>query len=157
MKAVKKVSYVLKKSLRKRGEAGDVISVARGFGRYLESQSIAERATEEVLKNLEANKKAWMMQEEVSVRAAKALIEKVKGMTVVLKRRVAQGEKLYESVRPEVIVAAFKEQGISLVNDNIKLNTQIKKLGKHPVIIHAYGNYETEVTLEIISDALDTI
>lgn len=152
MKIVKKVAYVLKKSLRKKGEAGDVVHVARGFGRYLESQDIAQRASDEIIKHLEESKKLWQKSEEAHVKEAQALIEKIKNMTIVLKKRVAQGEKLYDSIRPENIVAAFAAQGIQLKNENIKLNTQIKKLGTHSVIIHAYGNYETEISIEIMPE-----
>lgn len=155
MKVAKKVSYVLQKSLRKRGDAGEIINVAKGFGRYLESQSIAQRASESVLKALEESKKLWQSQEEAHINEAKILIEKISGMSVVIKKRVAQGDKLYESLRPESIVEALKERGITLKNSNIKLNAQIKKTGTHLVIIHAYGNYETEISVEVISDALD--
>lgn len=152
MKKVKKVAYVLKKSLRKKGESGDVVQVARGFGRYLESQDIAQRASEEVLKNLAASKKLWQQEEEKHIKDAQALIEKIKGMEVIIKKRVAQGEKLYDSVRPESIVKAFANSGIKLNDHNIKLNTQIKKTGRHSVIINAYGNYEAEVIVEIVPE-----
>ena len=152
MKKVKKVAYVLKKSLRKKGEAGDVIQVARGFGRYLESQAIAQRASDEILKNLEASKKLWQKEEEKHIKDAQTLIDKVKGVELVVKKRVAQGEKLYDSVRPESIVEAFAKSGVALNSHNIKLNTQIKKTGQHNIIIHAYGNLETEVILNVLPE-----
>lgn len=152
MKKVKKIAYVLKKSLRKKGEAGDVVQVARGFGRYLESQDIAQRANEGVLKSLEDSKKQWQKEEENHIKTAQALIDKIKGMEIIIKKRVSQGEKLYDSVRPENIVAEFAKHGFKLENHHIKLNTQIKKTGKHPVVIHAYGNLETEVIVEVISE-----
>jgi len=152
MKAVKKVAYVLKKSLRKKGAAGDVVNVTRGFGRYLESEGIAQRANEEILKTLEQQKTLWQKEEAVHIQDAQKLVEQIKGMQIVLKRRVAQGEKLYESVRPEGIVAAFAEQGVKLNAHNIKLNQQIKKTGKHNVIVHAYGNCEVEIVIDVLPE-----
>jgi len=152
MKAVKKVAYVLKKSLRKKGSAGDVVNVTRGFGRYLESQGIAQRANEEILKSLEAQKHLWQKAEEAHIKEAQKLVEKIKDIQIVLKKRVAQGEKLYESVRPESIVEAFRAQGVEVSNHNIKLNTQIKKTGKHSIIVHAYGNCEVELTIDVVAE-----
>jgi|GEM_PF-2151640 len=157
MKVVKKVEYVLQKPLRKRGEIGDVVRVTRGFGRYLESQAIAQRANPELLKELEEKKKQWQVHEASNEKEAIALIEKVKGVDLIIKRRVAQGEKLYESVRQNTIVEAFKTHGIVLQEHNIKLNHQIKKIGEHNVIIHAYGNHEVEMVIKIVSDAEESI
>ncbi len=155
MKVVKKVEYVLQKPLRKKGEIGDVVKVTRGFGRYLESQGIANRANTEVLKNLEINKKFWLEAEAVNDKIARELIEKIKDVKVVLKKRVAQGEKLYDSVRPEHIVEGFKAHGIQLQNNNIKLNNQIKKIGTHNIIVHAYGNHEIEMEINVVSESED--
>lgn len=152
MKIVKKVEYVLRKPLRKKGEVGDIVKVTKGFGRYLESEGIAHRVNAEVLKSLEENKKQWKILEEVNEKAAQKLIEKIANMTLIIKKRVAQGDKLYDSVRPENVISAFNLQGIQLQQDQIKINNQIKKLGKYNIIIHAYGNYETTVELDVISE-----
>ncbi len=152
MKAVKKVAYVLKKSLRKRGAAGDIVNVTRGFGRYLESEGIAQRASDDVLKELADQKLLWQKEEEAHIKEAQKLVDQVKDLQIVLKRRVAQGEKLYESVRQDAIVAAFAEHGIALSAHNIKLNNQIKKIGKHNIIIHAYGNCEVEMSIEVVPE-----
>lgn len=157
MKVVKKVEYVLQKPLRKKGEIGDVVKVTRGFGRYLESQAIAQRANPEILKNLEEQKKQWQLHEKDNEKEAVALIEKVKGVNLVIKKRVAQGEKLYESVRQDSIVEAFKAHGVKLENHHIKLNHQIKKIGEHVIIVHAYGNHEVEMTINVVSDAEENI
>jgi large subunit ribosomal protein L9 len=155
MRTVKKIAYVLKQSLRKKGSAGDVVLVTRGFGRYLESQNIAQRGTQDLLQDLESKKQLWQKQEEGLIAQAQKLLDQIKGKHVVLKKRIAHGDKLYESVRPENIVAAFKSYGINLENKHIKLNKHIKTLGMHNVIIHLYGNCETEIELEVIAE--DTI
>ncbi len=153
MKSVKKVDYVLKKALRKKGEVGDIVKVTRGFGRYLETQGIAQRINDEILQDLEKKKALWKATQKEEESNAETLIDMVKKIdSLVIKKRVAQGEKLYDSVRAENIVQAFKEKGINLSLQNIKMNHQIKKIGKHPIIIHAYGNFETEIQLEVISD-----
>lgn len=152
MKTVKKIAYVLKKSLRKKGTAGDVVLVTRGFGRYLESQQIAQRGTQEVLNGLEEKKQLWQKEEEKYIKEAEILLEKIKGKHVILKKRVAHADKLYEAVRPENIVEAFKQYDIVLENKHIKLNHHIKNLGMHKVIIHLYGNCEIEITIEVVAE-----
>ena len=152
MKTKKKVSYVLQKPIRRKGGVGDVINVTKGFGRYLERFSVAQRVTKEVLENLEESKKIWQAKESENEKAAIALVEKIKNIKLVMKKRVAQGDGLYEAVRDEHVVSAFKDRGIELKNNNIKINSQIKKLGCHTFVVHIYGEHEVELELEVLSD-----
>lgn len=155
MNIKKKISYVLQKPIRKKGAIGDIISVTKGFGRYLERFAIAKRATNEIIENLEENRKLWLEKESDNEKQANLMLEKIKDITITLKRRVSQGDGLYESVRAEHIVADFKERGIDLKNNNIQINSQIKNLGMHKFIVHIYGSCEVELNLEVISDSQD--
>lgn len=149
---VMKIAYILKKALRKKGEVGEVIQVAPGFGRYLEGQNIAQRANKTLLENLEKQKAEWLVLEAENQKKAIALVQQIKGLEVTLKRKTSQNEKLYEAIRPEHIVEACKALGINLERYNVKLDQQIKKTGKHKITIHAYGNHETDITLDVISE-----
>lgn len=145
-----KVSYILKKALRKKGEIGDVVKLAKGFGRYLEGCKIAVRATKENLLDLEERKLEWKKNESKHAEDAKALMEKIKDLKLKIEKRVGQNGKLYEAIRPEHVVDAFKAQGFDIPRNYIRIDNQIKNIGEHKIIVHAYGNYECEICLDVV-------
>lgn len=148
---MRKIGYVLCRSIRKKGTVGDVVKVAPGFGRYLERIGHAKRVTEQILAELADKKLVWQKEEQKFVEIAQGLIERVKNVSLILKKQSAQGGKLYEAVRPEDVVAAYKLHGIEVDKNSVKIDSQIKHIGKYTIIIHAYGNYETAVEIEVIS------
>jgi large subunit ribosomal protein L9 len=147
-----KVDYVLKKALRKRGDVGDLIKVAKGYGRYLEGQDIAQRATREILKEIEEKKANWKNQSLELEKEAAKLIEKIEGMKIILKRKTSQNDKLYETIRPEHVVEGLLLKGIKIEKRNVYMRHQIKNLGTYKVLIHIYGSFEKDIELEVISD-----
>jgi large subunit ribosomal protein L9 len=147
-----KVAYVLRKALRKRGDIGDVVKVAKGYGRYLESQGIAERATQALLESVEVQRAAWRQEAQKFEEQAKRLVEQISGISLTIKRKTAQNDRLYEAIRPEHIVSAFEKLGVSLEKKNIQMHNPIKMLGQHKILVHAYGQYEAEIDVQVVSD-----
>ena len=59
-KVLKKTEYVLKSPLKNKGNIGEVIKVAPGFGRYLERYNTALRATKAIKEQIDISKIEWM-------------------------------------------------------------------------------------------------
>jgi len=152
-KVIKKVNYILAMPLGG-SKIGDIVSVKMGYGRYLERTNKAIRASEANIGNIETYKASWLVKEKENEKAAKILFDKLKGIegNLIIKKRIAQGEKLYESVRFEDVLNCLKSKGIVLKKENIKMRNIIKTLGVHEITIHLYADYSMNRNVEIVPE-----
>lgn len=151
--SVKKISCVLTKAIRGKGNIGDLVSVKRGYARYLERFNKAIRATADVLKNIDERKKEWVDIESANMKNAEVVLSKLsKFKKITLVKRVSHADTLYSSVRAEDIIEFFKTQNIHLTKENLKIDHVIKTLGEHSVLINVYGNLDHELTVEVVKE-----
>jgi large subunit ribosomal protein L9 len=104
------------------------------------------------MSNIEIKKQEWMARELNNDKSAVLLMDKLKNIKLIIKKRVAYGDRLYDSVRIEHIIDAFKAFDIELKRQNVKIDNAIRTLGLHTIIVHTYGTYEVVVSIEVISD-----
>lgn len=153
IKQGKKVQCVLITPLRGKGLIGDVISVKKGYARYLERFDKAVRATQDVLANIEKNKEHWEVTESVNRIAAEGVLKTLQNFQkITLYRRVSHAETLYSSVRHEDIIVFFADKGIKLNKESIKIDRIIKTLGEHEITITIYGDLIHHLIVEILPE-----
>jgi len=104
------MKVVLLKDVPKLGRAGEVKTVATGYGRnYLIPQGLAMLATPEALRKAESiRRKADAERAELN-RAFSGLAEKLEGLTLYFAVRASEQGKLYGSVSPQMIAEKINE------------------------------------------------
>ena len=154
MKSVtKRISYILKAPIRGKGIIGDVVNLAPGYGRFLENKHIAIRATKKEIEQIEENKKQWQEQQREQEIDAKKILEKLEKIgKIQIIKRVAQGDRLYETIKTQEILLEIEKLGLKLKKEYFKIDNIIKKLGVFEIIINPYGNLETKFIVEVVAE-----
>lgn len=145
------MQVVLNEDVKKLGFKGEVVDVKRGFFRnFLYPNGLADYASESRLKVAESRKDKLMMKKEEVLAKAKDVLDKLAGLKVVIKSKVAEdGKKLYGSVsEDDVIKAVKKEAKVELEKSQLKMS-HLKEVGTHTVKVHLGEKLDGEFTVEV--------
>ena len=147
------MKVILKEDIPKLGRMGQMVDVARGYGRnYLIPQGKAIVATSKNLKALEHERMLIQRKAELAHKEAEGLAEKIGGLTLSLSRKVVEEDKLYGSVSVSDISQALEEAGVVIERKLIKLEEPIKSLGEFKVPIKVHDNVMAEVTVQVLKE-----
>lgn len=144
------MKIILTENIPSLGEIGQVVKVAPGYARnYLLPQGLALKATGENVRELEHRKRMLAQKREKVRQQMMSLAEKLNQVTIVMKRKVADEDRLYGSVSAVDIAAALEELGFELPRRSIQQDQPFKKLGEFPVAIRIGSDVEATVKLVI--------
>ena len=147
------MKLILQETVEHLGEPGDLVEVKAGYGRnYLLPQGLAVVATaanERLVNELRAKRDE---REQTAKIAAQALAVSLTGVSVNVKRKVAEGDTLYGSVTAADIVAALAEEGFEVAKDQLRLEHAIKTLGVFEVPLHLPYGVEASIKLWVVKD-----
>jgi large subunit ribosomal protein L9 len=94
-----------------------------------------------------------MQKVEIERKKAEAMVEKMKGVTCTISRRVGEQDKLFGSVTTKDIESSLIEQGIEIDRKMIILEEPIKALGIFPVKIKFQPGITTEITVTVVGES----
>lgn len=145
------MKLLLSEDVKDLGLAGDVVTVANGYGRnYLLPRHLAVEVTPANLKQIDQAKKIRAAREMERVKDLKMLAERISAIDITLKERVSESDVLYGAVQVKELVQALTEQGIELEPEMIRLAEPIKTLGVHHVPVKLHAQVETEFKVWIV-------
>ncbi|MCC8108373.1 MAG: 50S ribosomal protein L9 [Planctomycetes bacterium] len=145
------MKLLLQEDVKDLGLAGDVVSVANGYGRnYLLPRKLAVEVTPANLKQIESMKKMRVARELERVKDFRTLAERIAAIDITVKERVGDNDTLYGSVGPKQLVDALAAEGVSLELDMIRLEEPIKTLGVHRVRVRLHPEVETELKVWVV-------
>lgn len=144
--------YLLK-DIEKIGIAGEIVKVKPGFAlNYLVPKKLgivitpANEAFYKVkVKNVDHRK-------EVISSKSSMLAEKIKQLTVTLKRKTHNDGKLYGAVSGIEVAELLGNQGISVAKNQVEFGKSIKDTGTHKVTIKLSSKLKPQLTLRVISE-----
>ena len=133
------------------GQAGDIKRVADGYARnYLIPRQMAVLATPGAIKQAESRRQATARREVKELDEAKALAQRLDGVTVSFFARAGETDRLYGSITNVAIAEALeKEIGQEVDRRKIELEEPLKELGTHAVTVKLAAEAEAKVTVVI--------
>lgn len=147
------MKLILQETVEHLGEPGDLVEVKAGYGRnYLLPQGLAVVATatnERLVTELRAKRDE---REHAAKIAAQALAVSLTGVSVNVKRKVAEGDTLYGSVTAADIVEVLAEEGFEVAKDQLRLEHAIKTLGVFEVPLQLPYGVEASIKLWVVKD-----
>ncbi len=144
------MKVILTENIDSMGQIGDLVNVAPGYARnYLLPQGLAMEATGKNVRELEHKKRLLAQKRENMLQEMRSLAEKLNAVTITLKRKVAEDEKLYGSVSTVDIDKALEEQGFELPKKAILMEQPIKQLGEFTVPVRVAAQITANVRLVI--------
>lgn len=139
---------ILLERVAKLGQMGDVVSVKQGFARnFLLPQGKALRATEGNKAHFETQKAQLETQNLETKKEADAIAAKLDGQQFIVIRSASDAGALFGSVTTRDAAEAATEAGFTVDKKQIALDTPIKELGMHDMIVNLHP--EVQCTIQV--------
>jgi large subunit ribosomal protein L9 len=152
------MKVILTEEIRGLGTRGDVVSVKDGYGRnYLIPKNLAQEATSTNLKAIEHQRRKWALLASEEKDAAQKAADKVKGVKVVIEKRVGEHGHLFGSVTANEIADALAEKGIEVDKRRIELGSPIKNIGVHDVEVRLHRDVTAQIQVEVVAQGVERL
>jgi large subunit ribosomal protein L9 len=147
------VKVILKEDIPTLGKAGDLLEVARGYGRnYLIPQGKALEASAQHLRQLEEQKRIILKRKAKDLESAQDLSERIGALTLEISRKVVEEEKLYGSVSTKDIVENLAAQKIPLDRKKVLLQEPIRTLGDYEVPVKLHPEVTSMLKVRVVEE-----
>lgn len=147
------MKVILKDSIPKVGNKGQVVEVSAGYARnFLLPQNLALEATAhnmvryEEIKIVEAKHLAKHREE------AKVIAEKIEKVSCTLKVKAGEGDKLFGSVTSQDLQDALKKEGLDIDKKLIEIEKPIKELGLYHVPIRLTSDIMPKLKVLVVKE-----
>lgn len=148
------MKVVLLERVENLGAIGDVVSVKDGFARnFLLPRDKARRATSANLKAFEVERAAIEARNEKNKAEAQKVADKIDGQTYVMIRQAGETGQLYGSVAGRDVAEAVQAEGGKVERSQVVLNTAIKTLGVHEVLVRLHAEVTATVKINVARSA----
>jgi large subunit ribosomal protein L9 len=136
------------------GAIGDVVTVKDGFARnFLLPREKALRATSKNLEKFELDRAAIEARNEKNKDAAQKIADKIDGQAYVMIRQAGETGQLYGSVAGRDVAEAIQAEGGKVERSQVVLNTAIKTLGVHEVLVRLHPEVSATVKINVARSA----
>ena len=133
------------------GKQGDVVEVKNGYANnYLLPQGLATIASEHHKRMVDKHRAKLQEIEQARLKDLKDLAKLVGKQSITIEANANEEGHLYGSVGAAEIVAALKQNEITLTNDQIRLEGVLKELGLYTVRVHLHQDVETELKVWVV-------
>lgn len=145
------MKVILKQDVKGMGKKESMVEVSDGYARnYLIPRGLAVEATATNLNVMNTKKEAERTKKERELAGAKALAEKIKNTTVVIKTKAGENGKLFGSITSMDIAGKLKSDfGIDIDKKKIQLQDALKSLGTTEVEVRLYPEVSAKLTVRI--------
>lgn len=147
------MKVILKEDVKNLGKMGDIITVAEGHARnFLLPKKFAVEALTENIKALEHQKKMIQEKAKKVKNASQDLAGKISSLTIAIKAKAGEEEKLFGSITSMDIAAALKNEGIDIDKKKISLEEPIKRLGSYAVSIKIHPEITAQLNISVVPE-----
>ncbi len=149
------MKVILKQTIKKVGEIGDIVEVSNGFARnFLIPQGKAISYSMDNYKQVEYLKKKGLAKKEKELNEAKDLAEKLDNISLEIKVKAGKEGKLFGSITSKDIVdAVLSEYKIELDRKKIDLKEPLKKLGVHNIPVNLFKDVVPQIKVNLVSNS----
>jgi large subunit ribosomal protein L9 len=143
----------LKEDVKSLGRIGEVVNVSDGYARnYLLPKKLAVEANTKNIKEFEHHKRV-LQERAARIRAEfKTLADKLSALSLTIKAKAGEEEKLFGSVTNMDIAEALKEAGQEIDKKKIVLDEPIKRLGEYTVEVKIDAEIAAKVKVNVIAE-----
>ena len=148
------MKVVLLERVENLGAIGDVVTVKDGFARnFLLPREKALRATSKNLEKFELDRAAIEARNEKNKSESQKIADKIDGQSYIMIRQAGETGQLYGSVAGRDIAEAVQAEGGKVERSQIALNTAIKTLGVHEIVVRLHAEVTATVKINIARSA----
>ena len=147
------MKVILKDSIPKVGDKGQVVEVSAGYARnFLLPQNLAMEATAHNMVRYEEIKKVEAKHLAKHREEAKVIAEKIEKISCTLKVKAGEGDKLFGSVTSQDLQDALKKEGLEIDKKIIEIEKPIKELGLYHVPIRLTSDIMPKLKVLVVKE-----
>jgi large subunit ribosomal protein L9 len=144
------MEVILFEDVKNLGRHGEVVKVSEGYFRnFLKPKGLADVATPAARKRYEGMKKKAVQLAAEKRAEAGELAKRLNDLSITVKAKAGEGEKLFGSITTQEIADALKDEGYLVDKKQIEIDEHIKTLGPHKVKIRLHTDVHGEFTLQV--------
>lgn len=138
------------------GKQGEIVEVKRGYAlNYLLPQGLATIATDHHKRMVEKHREKLRAIELVKLSEFRSMADELGKQSITIEANANDDGHLYGSVGPHEIVDALKGVGITLAQDQVRLEGPLKELGLYTVKIHLHSEVDASVKVWVVPTAAE--
>ena len=146
------MKVVLLKDVKGSGKAGDIIEAKDGFAQnFLIKKGLAKVADTQAINENKSQKAAQEFHRQETLKANKALREKLDGIEVTVQVKSGETGKFFGSVTNKEVADKLLDLGFEIDKQKIILQSGIKTAGKYPATIKISPEESAKITVNIIN------
>ncbi len=147
------MKVLLIKDVKNLGKAGEVKEVKDGYGRnFLVGRGFAKVATDEVIKEWEAEQKRKAEEEAKEIARLEALKEKLESVKPVIRKKLGANGSLFGAITNHDVAEALKELGIEVDKKHIHLGHAIKATGEYEADVKLGHGIHAKLHFEVVGE-----
>ena len=144
------IEVILREDVQHLGKAGALVKVKPGYARnFLLPRGLAYEATEGNKKRILAEQKGRVTRLAAEKVDADALAARLSGVSLTVKAKAGEGDRLFGSVTSQDLASRLAERGIAIDKRRIELDHAIKELGTHTVSIRLHPEVRAEIKVTV--------
>ena len=146
------MKVILSEDVKNLGIMGDVVNVSDGYARnFLFPKKFAVEANTKNLKEFEHNKKIIAERAAKIKESFKSVAEKLSSVTLTIKAKTGEDDKLFGSVTNMNVAEALALEGFDIDKKKIVMEP-IKKLGEYSATIKLHTDLSSEVKINVVQE-----
>jgi len=147
------MKVILREDIKKLGKIGQIVDVADGFARnYLVPKGLAVEANTKNIRSMEHEKKIIYDKAKKQKDSAQDLASRISSMTLTIKAKAGEEEKLFGSVTTMDIAEALLNEGFEIDRKKISLEEPIKRLGNYSVQIKIHPEVSVPLNIQVVQE-----
>ena len=147
------MEVILRDHVDNLGRRGEIVKVADGYARnYLLPRKLALLATEGNKKQVERERAKFDAKEADERKIVEAEAERLKGVEVVITRRVGDTQALYGSVTTTDIAEALAAKGFNIDRRKLQLADPLKKIGDVDVPVKLHRDVTATIKVRVVAE-----
>jgi large subunit ribosomal protein L9 len=147
------MKIILRQDHEKLGKIGDIVEVKDGYARnFLIPRKVGFTATEGNLRTLEEEKKQSSQRQSKELRGSEHLAQELEKVSISIKVKVGEDEKLFGSVTSQMIADSLVEKGITVDKRIIDLEEPIKALGIYTVNVKLHPQVTGKLKVWVVRE-----
>ena len=147
------MKIILKEDIKKLGKMGQIVDVADGYARnYLVPKGLAVEANTKNIRSMEHAKKIIQEKSRKLKDSAQDFASRISSLTLTIKAKAGEEEKLFGSVTTMDIAEALLNEGIEIDKKKISLEEPIKRLGSYSVQIKLHPDVSVPLNIQVIQE-----
>jgi len=147
------MEVILREDVKSLGRAGELVKVKPGYARnFLLPKGLAYEATEGNRKRIAAEAKSRAAKLEQERGEAQAAGAKLSGVSLTLKRKAGDGDRLFGSITSQDLADALQAEGHPVDKRKIEMEHPIKTIGAHTVSIRLHPEVHAEIRVTVVAE-----